>query len=114
MVQTNVLQIFKNYTVVCSQFAFAQTSCCSGILGEILRDGFLPENLPSVQPNLNQMVVVRDRAHGCRRIAKRGWSADEYLGMVVLNMVIHRKTFISEFVWRNGSGSPSIRCLPMR
>lgn len=79
----------------------------------ILRDSWRPTSESS-----QRAAKCRDRAHACQHIAKRGWSADQYLGMV-LNMVTYKKTFItSETLIRNssalnGSGSTLIRCLPI-
>jgi hypothetical protein len=58
-----------------------------------LRDGFEPEALPQILPNLK--VVLRDRAHATRRLAKRGWWADSYLKERLLLAVYARSSITS-------------------
>ena len=58
-----------------------------------MRDGFEPEALPQILPNLK--VVLRDRAHATRRLAKRGWWADEYLKERLLLAIYARSSITS-------------------
>jgi hypothetical protein len=49
--------------------------------GKILRDGFLPEQLPALLDAL--LLVIKDRPHATRRITRRCWWKDPVLNAVL-------------------------------